>query len=110
MIIKSDERNLACLKCLENISYIRKNQREVVSWFGFRTFDIHRQMEVAKRLKAIRYSLSRGDVTFREMKINRLEWHYRVWRARKHRLLRCFYIRAQIFMLRHFPHLHSTFK
>jgi len=99
---------LAHLEGLEDIGYIRKNQREVVSWFGFRAFDIHRQLEIAKRLKAIKQSLRRGDATLKELRISRLEWHVRVWWARKHRILRCFYIKAQIFTLRRFPHLHKT--
>jgi len=105
-----EEYPLAYLHCQESLAYIRANQRLVVGLFGFRVFDIHKQLEVARRLKEIRHALKHEDITLRDLGLSRLEWHYRVWWARKHRLLRYCYIRAQIFMLRRFPHLHRTYK
>lgn len=101
---------LAQLEGLEDISYIRKNQGSVVSWFGFRIFDISKQVEIARRLKRLRQARRHGEITLAELRIGRLEWHCRILWAKKHRLLRWFYIRAQIFCLRHCPCLHRSFK
>lgn len=110
MTTKNHPYPLAHLGGLEAISYIRKNQGSVVSWFGFRIFDISRQVEIALRLKRLRQARRNGEITLAELGIGRLEWHCRILWAKKHQLLRWFYIRAQIFTLRHFPHLHKTHK
>jgi hypothetical protein len=103
-----EDHPLAIIDCRENIKYIRNNQRQVVSWWGLRSFDISRQVQIARRLKEIRQALRRGDITFADLELGRLEWHFRVWWARKHRLLRWFYIRVQIFTLKYLPQLHRS--
>lgn len=105
-----EEHPLAVVDGPENIRYIRQNQHRVVRWWGLRSFDIRRQAQIAYRLKEIRQALKYGKTTFSKLGISRLEWHFRVWWAGKHRLLRWFYIRAQIFMLRYFPQWHRPSK